>query len=77
MHRAEDIHTLHQQRESLEVQFSLLQRTKTKELALDRINIVGFTEQKNKTVRASGHAENSMVAVPRREAKKAGLANLQ
>lgn len=77
MHRAEDIHTLHQKRESLEAQFSLLQRTKTKESALDRINIVGFIAQRNHIVHVSGHAENSMVAVPRREAKKAGLASLQ
>lgn len=77
MHRTEDIHTLHQKRESLEAQFSLLQRTKTKERALDRINIVGVTEQRNKTVCAPGHAENAMVTVPRREAKKAGLASLQ
>lgn len=77
MHRAEDIHTLHKKRESLEVQFSLLQRTKTKESALDRMNTVGFIAQRNHIVHVSGHAENSMVAVPRREAKKAGLASLQ
>lgn len=76
MHRAEGIHTLRQKRESLEAKFSLLQRTKTKESALDRINMVGFIEQRNNIVHGSGHTENSMVAVPRREAKKAGLASL-
>lgn len=57
MHRAEGIHTLHQKRESLEAQFSLLQRTKTKESALDRINIVGFIEQRNNIAWDRSHWE--------------------